>query len=433
MKKILVWIFELFLLSMPFVHAALIDKLIYNQTFPTSTIPSPTWNNPASACTYGVSPGYLNTGGLTCNPNQNVQFPNGFNDRRMNYTLFFNMTTAGADDFIYFSDNCRVGIDTAKVLHVVAGGGGSGTSLGTFVISSNTAYAIQADYNRTNVTAYLYNISTGNVIDTLLDKYCVDIDGSNMTLEVRNTNNWVSNFSITVGGVALTGGAAPSDITYYNLSNNGGCDAWNTDKNIPCNTTVVAPTVQFNTSKNAWCAIAGSSSSSSLDKNYTDMGSSRNCTGAASGEGALIHSCTLTPQDELVYDTSYLFISCKDDSNNQNRSSTSGPLRLNVSAGIESNARGMIELAFRESLISSYSSYTDQRIYARNSANSQATGKFDKVVKRLNKIWAINRIGQYDSFVNMFNITPVLYTGEFANLTGLQVQNQVELLINSTK
>lgn len=225
---------------------------------------------------------------------------------------------------------------------------------------------------------------------------------------------------------------APPSITYFNLTNENGCENWNTNKNTACNTSSLTPTVQFNTNENAWCAIAGSGSSTSMDLNYTDMGNSRNCTGTSSGEGATSHLCTLTSQDGIVYDTSYLFISCKDANNNQNKTSTSGALAVNVT-GLETVARASIELGIKNSLSSDYAIFTDQKIYARNSANNQSIGVFDKVAKRLNKIWAFNRIGISDSYVNMFNITPILYSLEIANKTSAQITNQTELLINATK
>lgn len=238
------------------------------------------------------------------------------------------------------------------------------------------------------------------------------------------------------GCVNIGGGApdtTPPSITYFNLtSSDNGCENWNTDKSNPCSTSSVTPTVQFNTNENAWCAIAGSSSNSVLDKNYTDMSSSRNCTGAASGEGATSHLCTLTNQDEIVYDTSYLFISCKDASNNQNKTSTSGALKLSIT-GLESAGRNSIGIGIQNALLSGYTNYTDLQIYARNSPNVQAKGVFDRAAKKGSKMWAFNRIGVSDSYVNMLNLTPALYTLELANKTSTNITKQVELLINATK
>ncbi|MBI4453991.1 hypothetical protein HY636_05085 [Candidatus Woesearchaeota archaeon] len=238
---------------------------------------------------------------------------------------------------------------------------------------------------------------------------------------------------VLVDWTNISADTTPPSITYYNLtSSTNGCENWNTNKSNACNTSSVTPTVQFNTSKNAWCAVAGSSSSISLNLNYTDMGSSRNCTGAASGEGTREHFCTLTNQDELVYDASYLFISCKDSSNNQNRTSTSSALKLSIT-GLEASGRNSIGLGIQNALLSGYTNYTDLQIYARNLSNGQVKGTFDRAAKKGNKMWTFNRIGVSDSHVNMFNLTPVLYTLEFANTTSARITNLTELLINATK
>ena len=222
----------------------------------------------------------------------------------------------------------------------------------------------------------------------------------------------------------------PPSITYYNLTNDTGCESWNSDKNTACSTSSLTPTLQFNTSENAWCAIAGAINNGSLNKNYTNMGSSRNCTG--SGEGTTEHFCTLTSQDELVYDTSYLFISCKDINNNQNMNSTSGPLKVSVT-NLESNARESIGIGIQNALLSGYTNYTDLQIYGRNLSNAQVLGTFDRAAKKGNKMWAFNRIGVSDNYVNMVNLTPTLYTLEFANKTSEYITNQTERLINATK
>ena len=239
------------------------------------------------------------------------------------------------------------------------------------------------------------------------------------------------NIRVYNGTESTTSDTTPPEIIYFNLTTGTGCEAWNTDKNIACNTTSVTPTVQFNTSEESNCAVAANRTQNP-GQNYTYMGPSRRCSGAASGEGTKKHYCALNLTDELVYDISYLYISCIDNDGNENRTSTSGALKLNIT-NLEVTTRNSIELGIQNSLSNSYTVYADQKIYARNSANNQSTGTFDKVVKKLNKIWAFNRIGISDSHVNMFNVTPVLYTLEFANKTSTYIENQTSLLINATK
>lgn len=243
-------------------------------------------------------------------------------------------------------------------------------------------------------------------------------------------SNSVCTSSRVVNMGPVTNDVTPPKTTNYNLTN-ANCTVWNIDRNIPCNTSSLTPTVKFDTDESAYCAIAASALGI-LDKNHTDMGESRQCTGPSAGEGTQTHSCTVTNQDSIVYESSYIYISCKDENGNQNSTSTSGPLKLNVTE-LETTARDSIELGISNALLSGYSIYNDQKLYARNAANSQSVGVFDKVAKKLSKIWAFNRIGVADNNVNMFNVTPVLFTFEFANKTSTYITNQTELLINATK
>ncbi|MBI2541637.1 hypothetical protein HYV80_02935 [Candidatus Woesearchaeota archaeon] len=291
-------------------------------------------------------------------------------------------------------------------------------------------HCIVADAGKHN-----YSLDTSlpyNLINVNITGRCYVSYGSAPNMEVGGQPRvWQEIWSYE--NVTTLNDTTPPEITYYNLtSSDNGCENWNTNKNTACSTSSVTPTVQFNTSENAWCAVAGSSSSISLNLNYTDMGSSRNCTGDASGEGTREHFCTLTNQDELVYDTSYLFISCKNSGNNQNATSTSSALKLSIT-GLEAAGRTSIGLGIQNALLSGYINYTDLQIYARNLSNDQVRGTFDRAAKKGSKMWAFNRIGVSDSYVNMFNLTPVLYTLELANKTSSNITLQVEQLINATK
>lgn len=218
----------------------------------------------------------------------------------------------------------------------------------------------------------------------------------------------------------------PPEITFYNMTSEGGegCTNWNTDKSNACTTSDTTPTVSINTNKKAYCRIGVS------DLNYTDMGSSRNC----SGGGTKSLTCTLTEQDILTQETSYVYIGCQNQFGGENSTSTSRALKVSLSnADTESPGRNAIVSGIQNALISGYTIYTDQKVYARNSANNQSVGVFDKVVKWMNKIWAFNYITGNQSYVNMFNITPVLYTLEMTNQTSIQINTTVYQLIMDTK
>ena len=213
-------------------------------------------------------------------------------------------------------------------------------------------------------------------------------------------------------------------IDSYNMTSEGGCTYWNTNKNNACSTTDTTPTVFIKTDIDAYCAIG------IQDLNYNNLGENRSC----SGGGTKAHTCTLTAQESLKETTSYLYIGCKNLAGNQGSSSTSGALNITILVvNIESSSRDAIEAGIQAALTSGYTIYTDQKIYARNSANQQAVGVFDKVVKWMNKIWAFNYIAGSDSYSNMFNITPVLYTLEMQNISFAAINSTVYQLITSTK
>ena len=130
--------------------------------------------------------------------------------------------------------------------------------------------------------------------------------------------------------------------------------------------------------------------------------------------------------------TTDIYISCKNTDGSQNRTSTSGALKITIQND-ENLKRDSIAAGVQSALSSGYAIYTDQRIYARNSANSQAIGAFDKVVKWMNKIWAFNTLNGADAATNMFNITPVLYILDLNDTNSSQVESNVRQFILNTK
>ena len=242
--------------------------------------------------------------------------------------------------------------------------------------------------------------------------------------------NWDSNSNWTAvyvdGGIA-TSNSLPPEITFYNMTSEGGegCTNWNTDKNTACTTSDTTPTVFIRTDPNANCRIGVQ------NLNYTNLSAGRECTGGGSTQ----LTCTLTAQDELAQETSYLYIGCKDIFGNENLTSTSGALKISIpTLDLETNGRNAIETGIQHALSGEiYTVYTGQKVYARNSANSQFVSTFDKVVKKLNKIWAVNILTGNDTSVNVFNITPVLYALEMQNASISSINQTVYNLITSTK
>lgn len=219
------------------------------------------------------------------------------------------------------------------------------------------------------------------------------------------------------------GGETPPTILSYNLSTpSADCTSWPSGS---CSTADSTPTVMITTDENADCAFG------LLDKNYTyysGLGVNRSCEN--SGTQSLI--CTLRPEDELVYEDNTLYITCRDSSGNENTTSTSGQLSLTLS-GLESGSEEAIEAGIENALVSGYTLYNDQQVYARKLDGTQGSGRFDRVAKKGTKVWAFNHITKGEEHVGMFNLTPVLYVLEMANITNSTIINTVELMINATK
>lgn len=249
--------------------------------------------------------------------------------------------------------------------------------------------------------------------------------GSDYIYHMHNLT--IGNHSNFIPGEPPPPDTTPPGITSYNMTSatgGAGCINWNTDKNNACATSDTTPTVYIETNENAYCAIGVS------DLSYTHMGALRNCT---AGGGTNTITCTLNPVDELTEETSFLYIGCKDLLGNEPLASTSGSLKVSLASGdLETGGRNSIEAGIQHALGSGYTVYTDQRIYARNSANQQAIGLFDKVVKMADRVWAFNFLTGSDAKVNMFNITPFLYVLEI-NTTVNSTNNTVYQFIMDTK
>lgn len=121
------------------------------------------------------------------------------------------------------------------------------------------------------------------------------------------------------------------DDTKWNLTSDGGCTFWQTNKSIPCVTTDSTDTIKFDTDESATCAVY------SQDFNYTDMiavSATLECTTT----GGTSHVCTRPDKYSLVIGNNSAYIGCKDGSGNENLSSTSGALQI-----LYSNKGGLVE------------------------------------------------------------------------------------------
>ncbi|MBS3097244.1 hypothetical protein J4209_00445, partial [Candidatus Woesearchaeota archaeon] len=232
---------------------------------------------------------------------------------------------------------------------------------------------------------------------------------------------WKGNYSHKPQLVDIT----PPVLSGYNCTS---CSPPSGDIVEPYTTEDTTPTFKFNTDENAWCAI------SDTNNNYTTMGSSRNCT---SGEGATSHICTLTTQDKFTNNgVNYLYVSCKDASNNENQTSSSDTLLMEITGPTEAGGDDSIQIGIDTSEIGSLGSltvYSDQQVYGRNLSDGQFTGTFDRLAIVGNKRWALNYVSDGESAITgIFNITPVLYVLQLQNRTNESIINDVSVFINST-
>ena len=118
----------------------------------------------------------------------------------------------------------------------------------------------------------------------------------------------------------------PPEIKFYNITSEGGlgCTNWNTNKQNSCKTSDKTPTVKINLSEPSFCAI------STLNLNYTDMIANDPLTNCTNAPGNIL-TCTLPDTKEFTSPGLYnISIGCKDEAGNQNRSSTSGNLTINL-------------------------------------------------------------------------------------------------------
>ena len=213
----------------------------------------------------------------------------------------------------------------------------------------------------------------------------------------------------------------PPSINIYN------CTSCGQDTDPPFTTNDTTPTFWIETDEPAYCAIAA------IDANYTTMiedNAERNC----SGGGTKYLTCTLQPDEMLINETDYAYIACKDTSDNENTTSTSGALEMEIGTPeVETIGDNAIMAGINSSTIWPATVYSNQQIYLRDIDNNQVTGTFDKVASKENQWWAFNYITSTESFIiGLFNLTPAVYAVEYEKLTYQQLNDSVREVIDTT-
>ncbi|MBS3102410.1 hypothetical protein J4458_03100 [Candidatus Woesearchaeota archaeon] len=186
-------------------------------------------------------------------------------------------------------------------------------------------YAVSCD----NGTTWAFSSET-NGGNNKTNVACANSQSSNeITYRVYTINSSTSWYAV-MGTEFVQFDTTPPEIKFYWATSDAdpSCTRWNTDKQNPCNTTDKTPTVKINLSEISFCAI------STLDLNYTEMIANdalTNCTGAPNALGKNL-TCTLPDTKEFTSQPGLFNISigCKDEAGNENKSSTSGRLLLNI-------------------------------------------------------------------------------------------------------
>ena len=199
--------------------------------------------------------------------------------------------------------------------------GCNGHTIGTYSEGDMIVYRIYL--NDSILRVYQNETELGNCIDTC-GKYGVEY----ITILGKRKRAYLYNVTVFNGishPVITPPDTTPPEITFYNMTSDGGegCINWNTNKQNPCDTTDSTPTVKINLSESSFCAI------STLDLNYTDMIANDSLTNC-DGPGTNL-TCTLPETQKFTtYGSVNISIGCMDVNGNENKTSTSGRLLLNV-------------------------------------------------------------------------------------------------------
>ena len=275
MKKIIL-VLALFLMMLPF---ALSDMVVYNQTFKTAG-DSVNWTTGGTPCNFNTLDGKFNCGsgqlshfnhtgplGSPTPPINNIS--QNTNTMRLEWHGIMNCVsgsypryldlcnqrgcTGGAGETANFAFNGQI---SGAGLYVVQGNNGGATTiwLGNGANSSLTIIL----NNDTTIDVYANDTLKADNFAPTTDATKPWGNITEFTVEATSTGCFnFSTFTMCNGTSPCTAfvppeppvpDTSPPNITYYNLTANG-CESWNTDKNIACNTSLAKPTIQFNTSE----------------------------------------------------------------------------------------------------------------------------------------------------------------------------------------
>ncbi len=194
------------------------------------------------------------------------------------------------------------------------------------------------------------------------------------------------------------------------------------DSTPPYETSDTTPTFTFNTDIQSNCRIGNT------NLNYTEMGSERDCDGPDEN-----HTCTLNVDDELIYQDSYVYISCANPNNDNQTEEASIELQMNIT-DLAMNYSMAILAGIQQSIIwPGASTYIDKEVYLRNSIGNDIYANVNLIAEYGNQRWIINVADENFTPLGLFNMTPSVYVLDLFDTSISEVPDIVSQYVNDTK
>jgi len=293
---------------------------------------------------------------------------------------------------------------------------GAGLTLGTVY---DYKYTINDDTNAAYLAIYSGGVNLGNASDVVTPPF--PLMGLKNNDQGTTYMNWFFCYNGTQDPSIIE--TSPPVLSSINVTSGEKCYNLDNESNEPCPLSDPTPTLAFITNEEAWCRL------SNTDESYTDMS-----TQCSSGEGDLMHICTLSSAEQLSKGTDYVYLACNDSSNNYHTSpiSSVNTITFDITSVNESDGRAAIEAGV-ENALASYTAYTDQQVYIRNINDNQTLGNYDKVISSGNQRWLFEYKTGSDTYTNAPDLGTTVIIWENESLFSGEIINQVGILINNTK
>ena len=369
-----------------------------------------------------------------------INIYDSYNDTQGVNNLYYTKTTEGQSpenrtDMVWCVDACGTPDKWSP----------DGTNKHPFIYKrTSPADVVMAEDNYDPIISFKVNSSLNGYFFRIEGTFGGNLGTENSELriyinnELNNTINSDGTYNISLGDLStddyihlLHYGGDPSGY-YANLYDNvtikyeipdfvflsincTSCNPPNGDNESPYTTSDTTPSFIINANINSECRIDDE------NKSYYDM--IRNCTPGGTKE----HTCTLSLDDELIYSTDYVYISCAAGSGN-----TTTELEMDIT-DLETTTDNSIEQGILNSTIGQGAAiYSERQVYLVNSTDYQLLSRVDRVAEYNNQSWIFNYALENETMFGLFNITPAIYSLDMTNLSGHVIEERVKELINSS-